>query len=69
MTKVRGQYPPEFKLQAVKMITEQHLSVAEVARQLGVSESRLHEWKKAVREKGPAARPRWRRRTAACGPR
>ena len=53
MTKVRGQYPPEFKLRAVAMMTEQGLSVAEVARQLGVSESRLHEWKKAVREKGP----------------
>jgi transposase len=50
-------YTPEFKLQAVKMITDQHLSVAEVARRLGVSESRLHEWKKAVRAKGADAFP------------
>jgi transposase len=50
-------YTPEFKLQAVKMITDQHLSVAEVARRLGVSESRLHEWKKAVRVKGADAFP------------
>lgn len=57
MTKVRGQYPPEFKLQAVKMMTDEGLSVAEVARRLGVSESRLHEWKKAVRQKGTAAFP------------
>jgi transposase len=57
MTKVRGQYPPEFKLRAVAMLTDEGLSVAEVARRLGVSESRLHEWKKAVREKGPAAFP------------
>jgi transposase len=57
MTNVRGQYPPEFKLRAVAMMTEQGLSVAEVARQLGVSGSRLHEWKKAVREKGAAAFP------------
>ena len=57
MSKVRGQYPPEFKLQAVAMMTDQGLSVAEVARRLGVSESRLHEWKKAVRDKGPAAFP------------
>ena len=28
-----------------------------MARHLGVSESRLHEWKKAVREKGAAAFP------------
>ena len=32
--------------------------MAEVARQLGVSENRLHEWKKDVREKGPATFPR-----------
>ena len=57
MTKVRGQYPPEIKLRAVAMMSDQGLSVAEVARQLGVSESRLHEWKKAVREKGAAAFP------------
>ena len=43
MAKVRGKYPPEFKLQAVPMMTDQGLSVAEVARRLGVSESRLHE--------------------------
>ena len=57
MTKVRGKYPPEFKLQALAMMTDQHLSVAEVARRLGVSESRLHEWKKAVRTKGADAFP------------
>lgn len=57
MSKIRGQCPPEFKLRAVAMMTDQGLSVAEVSRQLGVSESRLHEWKKAVREKGAAAFP------------
>ena len=57
MAKVRGKYPPEFKLQALAMMTDQHLSVAEVARRLGVSESRLHEWKKAVRAKGADAFP------------
>lgn len=57
MAKVRGKYPPEFKLQALAMMTDQHLSVAEVARRLGISESRLHEWKKAVRIKGADAFP------------
>lgn len=57
MTKVRGKYTPEFKLQAVQMMTDQRLSVAEVARRLGVSESRLHEWKKAARRDGAAAFP------------
>ena len=38
----RKVYAPEFKLQAVAMITEQKLSVAEVARRLGVTENLLH---------------------------
>ena len=38
----REVYTPEFKLQAVEMVTEQKLSVAEAARRLGVCESRLH---------------------------
>ncbi len=53
----RPLYTPEFKLAAVKMITEQKLSVAAVARRLGVTESRLHEWKKALAAKGVDAFP------------
>ena len=53
----RKVYTPEFKLAAVKMITEQKLSVAEVARRLGVSENRLHDWKKALAQKGADAFP------------
>ena len=53
----RKAYTPEFKLQAVRMITEQKLSVAEVARRLGVTETRLHDWKKAVATKGIDAFP------------
>jgi transposase len=53
----RKVYTPEFKLQAVKMVTDQKLSVAEVARRLGVSENRLHDWKKAVLKKGADAFP------------
>ena len=44
----RKVYTPEFKAQAVKMVTEQKLSVAEAACRLGVHESRPHEWKKAI---------------------
>ena len=53
----RKVYAPEFKLQAVAMIIDQKLSVAEVARRLGVTENRLHDWKKAVLKKGPDAFP------------
>ena len=57
MVSPRKVYTPEFKLAAVKMITEQKLSVAEVARRLGVTENRLHEWKKSVAKKGADAFP------------
>ena len=50
-------YAPEFKLQAVKMILDQKLSVAEVARRLGVGENLLHTWKKAVLAGGAKAFP------------
>ena len=39
------------------MISEQKLSVAEVARRLGVTENRLHDWKKTVAKKGADAFP------------
>ena len=57
MANKRTTCTPEFKLRAVKMITDQHLSVAEVGRRLGVSENRLHEWKKAVLAQGADAFP------------
>jgi transposase len=57
MASERKTYTAEFKLRAVRMITEQHLSVTEVARRLGVPAKRLHEWKKAVREHGAGAFP------------
>ena len=57
MARIRKSYTPEFKLQAVKMIIEQKLAVAEVARRLGVSQSRLHLWKKAVLKGGADAFP------------
>jgi len=61
----RKVYTPEFKLQAVMMVTEQHLSVAEAARRLGVHEGRLHEWKKAHLKDGAAAFPGSGRQTPA----
>ena len=57
MTRKRKTYTAEFKLQAVKMILEQKLSVAEVARRLGVGENLLHTWKKAVLADGTKAFP------------
>jgi transposase len=57
MARARKAYTPEFELQAVAMITDQKLSVAEVARRLGVGEGLLHAWKKAVLKTGTGAFP------------
>ncbi len=57
MSGKRKVYTAEFKLSAVKMITEQKLAVAEVARRLGVTENRLHDGKKAIAKKGSDASP------------
>lgn len=39
-------YPEEFKIQAVKQVTEKQLSVSEVAARLGVSVHSLYAWVK-----------------------
>ena len=65
MSGQRKVHTAEFKLQAVKMITDQKFSVAEVARRLDVSESLLHTWKKAFREQGEDAFPGHGKLTAA----
>ena len=53
----RQTFTREFKLQAVQMLTDQKLSVAEVARKLGVSENNLRNWKKAAQAPGVDAFP------------
>ena len=57
MPRPRSTYTAEFKLQAVKMVTEHKLSVAEAARRLGITENLLHSWKKAVLKNGADAFP------------
>jgi transposase len=57
MPRPRSTYTAEFKLSAVKMITEQKLSVAEAARRLDVGENLLREWRKAFLARGDAAFP------------
>ena len=53
----RKTYTREFKLQALRMLTDQGLSVAEVARRLGVGENCLRNWRAAAQQKGEAAFP------------
>src|SRR5687768_11159852 len=51
----RKTYTREFELQALRMLPDQGLPVAEVARRLGVTEGGLRTWKKAAEEHGPDA--------------
>ena len=53
----RKTYTREFKRQAIRMMTDQGLSVAEVARRLGVTEGALRTWRAAAQEHGEAAFP------------
>jgi transposase len=53
----RKTYTRAFKLRAVSMMTDQGLSVAEVARRLGVGENGPRAWRAAAREPGAAAFP------------
>ena len=53
----RKTYTREFKLQALKMMADQGLAVAEVARRLGAEENLLRNWKKAAKEQGQDAFP------------
>ena len=55
MPRPRSTYLAEFKLQAVKMVTDQKLSVAEAARRLDVGENLLREWRKVFLARGDAA--------------
>ena len=57
MAKARRTFTPEFKVQAVKLVTEQGKSVAEVARDLDLGESLLRGWKETLAADGAGAFP------------
>jgi len=46
MSEKRRSFDKEFKISAVKMITEGGISLIQVSRDLGVNENSLHKWKK-----------------------
>jgi transposase len=48
MARTRRIYTPEFKAEAVKLITEQGYSVAEAARSLGIKDNLIRNWKQAL---------------------
>ena len=58
MAKARRTFTPEFKVQAVKLVTEQGKSIAEVARDLDLGESLLRGWKDGARRRRRRGLPR-----------
>jgi transposase len=57
MARTRRTYTPEFKAEAVKLVTEQGYSVAEAARSLGLSDNLIRSWKQALEARGDQAFP------------
>jgi transposase len=57
MAKVRRLYSREFKIEAVKLVTEKGYSVAEAARSLGLHENLIRSWKQAFQQQGQQALP------------
>ena len=48
MSSSRRRYTAEFKAEAVRLVATSGKSVAQIARELGVNEQTLHNWKKQV---------------------
>jgi len=48
MTKKRKNYSKQFKIDAVKLVTEQGYKVSEAARNLGIHHTSLRHWKKQL---------------------
>ena len=75
MARTRRCYTPEFKAEAVKLVTEQGYSVAEAARSLGINDNLIRNWKQALQAQGDQAFPGLgnlspsRRKTAGSAPR
>jgi transposase len=57
MARTRRTYTPEFKAEAVKLVTEQGYSVAEAARSLGLNDNLIRNWKQALHDQGKHAFP------------
>jgi transposase len=57
MIRKRRVYTPEFKAEAVKLVTDKGYSLAEAARSLGIHETLLRSWKLAVEKLGEQAFP------------
>ena len=55
MSKKRRTFSREYKLAAVKKVVEQGMSYCEVARDLGIRDNLIHNWRKAFEADGTLA--------------
>ncbi len=57
MTMQRKKYTREFKTEAVRLITEQDLTIAQVSRDLGINSNMLGRWKNELQDDSRQAFP------------
>jgi transposase len=57
MQKVQKTYTAEFKREAVQLAQSSGKSIAQVARELGISDTSIHQWRKELTEHGSEAFP------------
>ena len=57
MGKIQRVYTKEFKEEAVRLAQASGKPIAQIARELGISDSAIHGWRKELAEKGKEAFP------------
>lgn len=57
MTTKRRNYTKEFKIEAVRLVTEENYSIREAAESLGVSANSLRSWRKELEKEAENAFP------------
>ena len=57
MGKIQKVYTREFKQEAVRLVQTSGKSIAQIARELGISDSAIHTWRKELAEHGEEAFP------------
>ncbi len=57
MQKVQKTYTPEFKREAVRLAQSSGKPITQVARELGISDTSIHQWRKELTEHGSEAFP------------
>ncbi len=53
--RTRRNFSDEYKIEAVKMVTEQGYKVTDAAKQLGINPNQIHRWKDQFSEKEEAS--------------